>query len=299
MPKGIDVSNVAKDFELESLKQGLRLDGRKLNEFRDVEINIGNSYGSVDVKLGKTRIAVRISAEIVAPFEDRPFEGLFMINTEISPMASAMFESGRQSDEEILISRLIEKAVRRSNALDLESLCIIAGEKCWSIRADIHYLDYDGNFADISCIGVLCALLHFKKPDITINEHQEIIVHPINERVPVPLSILHIPICVTFAFFNPNDVEENIKGDSNAELIVVDPTMGEELLAYGSLTLTMNKNRELVQISKAGGLSIDAMVIMDCSNLAYEIACRITDQIREAIKADDAKRAEKRLEIRL
>jgi exosome complex component RRP45 len=35
----------------------------------------------------------------------------------------------RQTDEEVLVSRLIEKAMRRSRALDTEGLCIVAGEK--------------------------------------------------------------------------------------------------------------------------------------------------------------------------
>lgn len=37
----------------------------------------------------------------------------------------------RQTDEEVLVSRLIEKAMRRSRALDTEGLCIVAGEKVW------------------------------------------------------------------------------------------------------------------------------------------------------------------------
>jgi exosome complex RNA-binding protein Rrp42 (RNase PH superfamily) len=36
---------------------------------------------------------------------------------------------GRPSEEEVLISRTIEKALRRSRAVDTEGLCIVAGEK--------------------------------------------------------------------------------------------------------------------------------------------------------------------------
>jgi exosome complex RNA-binding protein Rrp42 (RNase PH superfamily) len=35
----------------------------------------------------------------------------------------------RPSEEEVLISRTIEKALRRSRAVDTEGLCIVAGEK--------------------------------------------------------------------------------------------------------------------------------------------------------------------------
>ncbi|CCH44059.1 hypothetical protein BN7_3618 [Wickerhamomyces ciferrii] len=291
MAKGIEVSNNEKEFLFEALKQGIRLDGRKTDQFRDVEITLGDEYGYVDVKLGKTRVVARISAEIVTPYEDRAFEGLFQVSTEISPMASAMFENGRQSDDELLITRTVEKAVRRSGALDLESLCIIAGSKCWSIRADVHFLDCDGGFIDASCIAVMAGLQHFRKNDITVSGEQ-IIVHPVEERAPVELSILHVPICVTFAFYNPTNVEENIKGDSNNEISVVDATLQEELSQDGTLTVTINKNREICQITKAGGLPMDALTLMDCSRKAYTIAEKITNQIKNLLEKDFKKRNE-------
>lgn len=34
-----------------------------------------------------------------------------------------------RSEEEVLVSRIIEKALRRSRAIDTEGLCIVAGEK--------------------------------------------------------------------------------------------------------------------------------------------------------------------------
>ncbi|KAH3676386.1 hypothetical protein WICMUC_002017 [Wickerhamomyces mucosus] len=291
MAKGIEVSINEKSFVFDALKQGIRLDGRKLEDFRNVDITLGDEYGYVDVRLGKTRVVARISAEISTPFEDRPFEGLFTVSTEISPMASAMFENQRQSDDELLISRAIEKAVRRSGALDLESLCIIAGSKCWSIRADVHFLDYDGGFIDASCIAVMTGLQHFRKNDITVSGEQ-IVIHSVEEREPVELSVLHVPICVTFAFFNPEGVEENIKGESNNEIYIVDTTLEEDLLKDGVLTVAVNKNREVCQISKAGGLPMDALTLMDCGRKAYDIAVELTNQIKKLLEADYKRRNE-------
>jgi exosome complex component RRP45 len=288
MAKGIEVSTNEHDFVLEALKQGVRIDGRKFDEFRPVSITLGDEFGYVDVQLGKTHVVCRISSEIVVPYEDRPFEGLFTVSTEISPMASPMFENGRQSDDELLITRAVEKAVRRSGALDLESLCIIAGSKCWSIRADVHFLDYDGGFVDASCIAVMTGLQHFKKNDVTVSGEQ-VIVHDVSEREPVELSILHVPICVSFAFFNPNGVEDNIKGEAN-EIYVVDTTLQEDLLKDGVLTVAINKNREICQISKAGGLPMDALSLMECSHKAYSIAERLTNDIKELLEKDDLKR---------
>ena len=273
-------------FILDALKQNQRLDGRSIDKFRDIKIKFGETYGDVIVEMGITKVHCRISANITQPYDDRPFEGLFLISTESTPMAGPQFENGNNTGEdEVLISRIIEKSVRRSGALDVEGLCIVAGSKCWAIRANVHFLDGDGRFIDASCIAVMTALLHFKKPDITIHGEQ-IIVHPIEERETVSLGILHIPICVTFSFFNPEDTEENIKGENNSEIVIVDATLKEELLRHGVLTVTLNKNREVVQISKAGGLPMDALTLMDCCHKAYNITEQITEQITTSVKED-------------
>ena len=223
--------------------------------------------------------------KLLVPTQDRPFEGLFLISTESTPMAGPQFENGNTLEREVLISRIIEKAVRRSGALDIESLCIVAGSKCWAIRANVHFLNCDGGFIDASCIAVMASLLHFRKPDITVRG-EKVIVHPPEEREPVPLGILHIPICVTFSFFNPSDTEENIKGQEDSEIAIIDATLKEELLRDGVLTVTLNKNREVVQISKAGGLPMGALSLMECCRKAYDITEKITDQLLRLLKED-------------
>ncbi|VEU21846.1 DEKNAAC102809 [Brettanomyces naardenensis] len=304
-----DISTNEQEFVLEALKQNVRLDGRKLLDMRDVKISIlPSEYGHVEVSLGKTRVACKVSAEIVKPYEDRPFEGIFQINTEISPMCSPFFEIGqgssgsgsnsRQANEEVLISRMIEKAVRRSNALDIESLCIVAGSKCWAVRADLHFLNYDGNFIDASCIAVMTALLHFRKPDIEV-AGEEVVVYDTNQREPVPLSILHVPICITFNFYNPNGNEENVKGELNNELILADASLIEERLSLGTMTITLNKNQEICQLLKSGGLNIDASLIMNCCLYASKLVSRLNDEIHEVLKEDSKKRRNVREEKEL
>jgi exosome complex component RRP45 len=102
--------------------------------------------------IGRPRVHVQVSAEVTKPLEDRKFDGIFTITTELSPIASPAYEVGRQTEQEVLLSRALEKAIRRSRAIDTESLCIISGAKCWSVRADVHVLDSDGDtFADRTC----------------------------------------------------------------------------------------------------------------------------------------------------
>lgn len=59
MPRGADISNVERAFVLEALSQGVRVSGRGLTDFRKIEVEFGDDYGNVTVRLGKTRCVLR------------------------------------------------------------------------------------------------------------------------------------------------------------------------------------------------------------------------------------------------
>jgi len=273
MPREVEPSLNEKQFLLRALQENLRIDGRSFDQFRDLRLDFGDEYGIADVRLGKTRCLVHISAEVTKPFPDRQFDGIFTITTELSPMASPAFEVGRPTETEVLLSRLLEKTLRRSSALDTESLCLIAGQKCWSIRADVHIVEHDGNLIDASCIAVIAALQHFRKPD-TSTEGEAVTVYTLAEREPVPLSLLHFPLCVTFSFY------------AGGETILLDATQLEEQLREGSITISMNRHGEVCQIAKLGGVSVDAVALLNCTNVALAKVKELSTFIREKLEAD-------------
>jgi exosome complex component RRP45 len=84
--------------------------------------------------------------------------------------------SAATADEEILVSRLLERAFKRSRAIDTEGLCIVASEKVWQIRVDIRVLDHEGNVTDCACIAAMSALLSFKRPDVSVQGYDVVIV---------------------------------------------------------------------------------------------------------------------------
>lgn len=189
-----------------------------------------------------------------------------------------------QTEPEVLLSRLIEKSIRRSNALDTESLCIVSGQRCWSLRADVHYLSHDGNLIDATCLAVIAGLSHFRRPDITVSG-DNITIHPPTQRVPVPLSILHHPICVTFSFYE------------NGEIVLVDANAQEEMLREGEMTITLNKNGEICQILKAGGVAIEAHVLLKCAQIALGKVKEMTKVILAALEKDTARRSKGNIDI--
>ncbi|KAI9308376.1 ribosomal protein S5 domain 2-type protein [Cunninghamella echinulata] len=280
MVKANDPSLNEGEFLLEALKQQIRIDGRGIYDVRSIEIKFGSDYGQVEVQLGRTRISAIVTAEVVRPRNDKPTDGYLLFNTEISPMACATFEAGSRSEQEVMISRLIEKSLRRSRAIDTEGLCIVAGEKVWQIRVDLHFLDHDGNLVDCASIAAIAALLHFRRPDVTVIG-EEVTIHPIDQRNPVPLSVHHIPICVTFNFFD--------KG----ELLVVDPTYLEEKLKEGDMTITMNIHKEICALSKSGGIPLEMDQVLRCSQIAQVRVTEITELIQKALEDDKASRQSK------
>ena len=95
MPREADPSNVERAFILEALSQNIRVDGRALDQFRNIELEFGDEYGSVSLRIGKTRVFVQISAQVTKPSDERKFDGIFTITTELSPLASPAYEVGR------------------------------------------------------------------------------------------------------------------------------------------------------------------------------------------------------------
>jgi len=70
----------------------------------------------------------------------RPNEGMIRINVELAPLAAQHFESNRQSETTILISRQLEKCFKDSKCIDLESLCIVADKKVIKILTIYYYI---------------------------------------------------------------------------------------------------------------------------------------------------------------
>ncbi|KAH0399702.1 hypothetical protein KCU89_g5934, partial [Aureobasidium melanogenum] len=102
MPREVEPSLNERQFIRDALFESIRLDGRQLDQYRNLELEFGDDYGVADVRLGKTRVVVRVSAEVTTPFPDRKFDGVFTISTELSPMASPAFEVGRPNDAEVV-----------------------------------------------------------------------------------------------------------------------------------------------------------------------------------------------------
>ncbi|KAK2563518.1 Exosome complex component RRP45 [Acropora cervicornis] len=200
-PSNVPLSSSEKVFLLQGIKSRKRLDGRETYDYRKLRISFGVDRGHCEVQLGRTRVLGQVSCEVVEPRASRPTEGQMFINVELSPMASAAFEGGRSTEFSVELNRFMERFYVESQAIDVESLCIVAGEKVWQVKVDLHVLDNGGNIADCASIAAITALAHFRKPDVSVIG-EEVTIHSPEDREPVPLSILHMPVCITFGFYD-------------------------------------------------------------------------------------------------
>ncbi|XP_050069945.1 uncharacterized protein LOC126558054 [Anopheles maculipalpis] len=271
------LTNNEKSFVQKAILESIRIDGRTLDEFRKLRICFGAEWGLVHVILGETRVLARVTCDVVEPKATRPNEGMLFVNVELGPMAAPHFDGGRQSDECVQLNRILERALKDSGCVDLESLCLVSEEKVWTLRVDVTVLNHEGNAIDCCAIAALTALAHFKRPDITV-DGENVIVHTMEEKEPIKVTLFHYPICVSYAIFN------------QGKIAVADPTYLEERVAEAKMVFGINSYGELCGLHLGGTTLISSELLLRTSMKASKRARLVVDKIKAAIQKDSADR---------
>jgi len=270
VPSTCEVNSV-----LNAVSNGMRLEGRELLDHRETVIQFGHKYGTCQVQLGNTRALASVRAEMVAPRPARPTEGTMQIQVDITPTAAP--GATRSQELSVSLQRLLERCIRESRCVDVESLCIVADEKVWQLQLHVELLDLAGNASDAAALAALAALCHFRRPHVAVTGG-EVRVCPPEEVDPVPLAVLHTPLLVTFAFF----------GDG--EHMVADPTEVEERAMEGRLTVGINSYREICTLHLTGKLLVNKEQVLRCTELAAARVKQLAVRLRRALAADSAAR---------
>eukprot|EP00923_Selenidium_pygospionis_P043882 GHVN01075754.1.p1 GENE.GHVN01075754.1~~GHVN01075754.1.p1 ORF type:complete len:556 (-),score=154.18 GHVN01075754.1:517-2184(-) len=255
------------------LESSLRMDGRGLFDLRPLSVEYLHDYGRVIVSLGDTRVLGVVTGEVVTPHTDRPNDGFTSFNVDFGPMASPAFEVGRQHEVGVEVGVMLERMLKGSRSLDTEALCILAGVKVWSLRVDLRALNDSGNLVDACGIAALAAIKHFRKQDVTVCG-AEAVVHNTRERNPVPLSLHHSPVQVSFAHFSK-------------DCFLVDPSLAEEDIMLGRLTVSVNYHGQLCGLHKPGGVPLSIAQIKECVDHASSIAKQVIGVVDAAVVEDE------------
>ena len=72
----------------------------------------------------------------------------------------------------------------------------------WALAVHVTVLDHDGALADACLLATMAALMAHRRPDATVDPStSKVTVHSVDVREPVPLSLHHYPLAVSFALF--------------------------------------------------------------------------------------------------
>ncbi len=252
------------------IDEGRRVDGRPLDKYRDVTVEVGcikSADGSARVKMGDTEVVAGIKVEIGTPFGDTPNEGVLMVGAEFVPLASYDFESGPPSENAIEVSRVTDRAIRESKVVDFKKLCITPGEKVWMVFVDIDVMNDDGNLIDACSIASLAALLTTKVPKLDAEGKK-------TDEYEGPLPMDGKPLCTTFAKISSK--------------IVIDPANVETDIIDARLTVgTFEKDGKvgLCAMQKGGSSGFKPEEIEQIIDMAIEKSKAIREVVDWAVSS--------------
>lgn len=227
--------NLQKNRIIDGIKEGIRLDGRKLSDFREIKIRkdiSNNAESSVSLKVGNTEVYCGVKLGLTEPYADSPDEGTFMMTAELHPMASDQFDMGKPGIDAIELARVVDRGIRESGFLDFKKLCIKEGEKAWQVFVDIIALNDDGNLFDVASLAALIALGNAKLP--VYNEEEEKIEQELSDK-PLPV--------------NKELMSWNITLYKVGDELVFDPTKEEEAIRDYRISMAIADNEGKARIT--------------------------------------------------
>jgi len=107
---------------LDLARDGRRLDGRGIDDYRTVTIEPGfvaSADGSALARIGHTAVVCGVKLEPGKPFPDTPNAGVLTTNAELVPLSNPTFEPGPPHPRAIEVSRVIDRAIRAAETIDL------------------------------------------------------------------------------------------------------------------------------------------------------------------------------------
>ncbi len=268
------ISNLTKERIRAYLEKGNRFDGRSLDEYRDIEINFDvseNAEGSVEVKIGETKVMAGIKMDVGEPYTDSEDQGILITTAELLGMASSEFEPGPPKFEAIELARIVDRGIRESKMIDFKKLCIKKGEKVWVVFVDIYVINDDGNLIDAAALAAVAALLRTKIPKY--NEKTETVEYGELTNKKLPIIKEYIPLTFTAHKINNQ--------------VILDPCKLEDETSEARISLAISMGKKIaINAGQKGGeinfteqeiFEIIDLVIKKAKTFYPELIKKITD----------------------
>ena len=254
---------------LELLEQGKRVDGRALDEVREITIEtnaIPKANGSARVFLGDTEVVCGVKIQPDRPFPDTGDKGLFICTAELLPLSHPTVETGPPQPHVIELARVVDRGIRESHMIDVSQLVIEKDKSVIGVFADNVVVDYDGNLFDACSYAATAALLTSKTPKWEMVDDRPTLVEGGESELPIST----IPVSITMGKIG--------------NYIVVDPNGDEWASMDARITITSDSDGNICALQKGGSNGFTQDEINQCGEISVKVGAIIREKLKEAQK---------------
>ena len=265
------IDELKKTQILELLEQGKRVDGRALDEVREITIEtnaIPKANGSARVFLGDTEVVCGVKIQPDRPFPDTGDKGLFICTAELLPLSHPTVETGPPQPHVIELARVVDRGIRESHMIDVSQLVIEKDKSVIGVFADNVVVDYDGNLFDACSYAATAALLTSKTPKWEMIDDRPTLVEGGESELPIST----IPVSITMAKIG--------------NYIVVDPNGDEWASMDARITITSDSDGNICALQKGGSNGFTQDEINQCGEISVKVGAIIREKLKEARKGD-------------
>lgn len=264
------VSKLKRSSIVSLIKKGLRVDGRKLDEYREITVipnYISKAEGSAYAKIGGTLVIAGLKVGIGTPYPDMPNSGVITINAEFVPFASPTFEPGPPDENAIELARVIDRSIRELHVIDLEKLAVMPGEKVYILWLDIYVFDHDGNLLDTSMLAAITTLLSARIPKAVVKENGKVELDKnVREQLPITNKVVTVSV---------GKVDDKF---------IVDPSIDEEQVLDCKLAVSISEDGKIAGMQKMGSGTFTIEEVFEAVKLAKKASKTLFSKINEALK---------------
>jgi exosome complex component RRP42 len=258
------ISTIEKNYIIENLKKGERIDDRGLWEYRKLNIShdvITSAEGSAEVTLGQTKIITGLKYEVGEPFPDVPDEGVCTIMAELLPLASPLFERGPPDEQSIELARVVDRGIRHADCIQTKKLCIKENEAVYILFVDMYVMNYAGNLIDAGGISALTALISSRIPE---GKWEDGNLEWTGKYLNGEDLVKELPLIMTYGKIG--------------DIIFLDPNLPEELVSEGRISISVTKDK-IVSIQKSGPATFSIEEIQELTKKSMDLGKQIRDNL--------------------
>lgn len=254
---------VSKEYVESVIAQGKRIDGRKFDEYRKIEIEYGispkSAEGSARVKIGDTEVIAGVKMDVGTPYPDTLDQGNLITNSELLPLSSPLFLPGPPDPQSVELARIVDRGIRESGMIDLKKLCIREGELVWNILLDIYTINDDGNLIDAAALAAIAALRVAVLPKLEKDKVQ------FGEFTKTKVPIKSTPItCTIFKI---------------GQSLIVDTNRQEEESVDARLSVAISEDGQIHAMQKGGSIGFSLEEV----DSAIGLAKKASEQLRKEL----------------